>query len=61
MFHQDSDDERYFNGGGGTFRGPRTIQEHLHGYSAALREAAQDAAMALLAEESDDYLLPASL
>ena len=53
MFHLDSDDERYFSSRGRTTRGPLTIHEHLHRYGEALRAAAKDAAMALLADESD--------
>lgn len=53
MFHLGSDDVRYFSGQGRTTRGPLTIQEYLHRYGVALREASKDAAMAILAEESD--------
>lgn len=53
MFRWGSDDTRYFTGRGGGFQGPLTIQEHLHRYGVALSDAAKEAAMALLADESD--------
>lgn len=54
MFHLGSDDVRYFSGRGRTTRGPLTIQEHLHRYGVALREASKDAAMAVLPDEIED-------
>ncbi len=59
MFQLDSDDGRYFSGRGSSFSGPLTIQEHLRRYGIALGEAAKEAAMALLADQSDMRQYPA--
>ncbi len=53
MFQLDSEDGRYFSGRGRSFSGPLTIQEHLRRYGVALGQAAREAAMALLADESE--------
>lgn len=53
MFRLDSEGVRYFSGWGRSFSGPLTIQEYLRRYGVALGHAAKEAAMALLADESD--------
>ena len=53
MFHLNADGGRYFSARGRSFSGPLTIQEHLRRYSIALGEASKEAAMALLADESE--------
>ncbi|MDA8204842.1 MAG: hypothetical protein M0Z36_02150 [Thermaerobacter sp.] len=60
MFQVNTDNTRFFAGGGGGHVGPMTIQEHLHRYSSAICGAAQSAAMALLVDEADMRQDPAA-